>query len=144
MPAVFSGAQTHNGGFRADQVSLQFGGTDVNGFLVQQVQFSYAQQVSTLYEIGSSNVYYVGGRAQGSASLARVVGPSPLAGDFITRFNDLCSPQDINFDASAGCEAGGTEYTLEDAVLTTLGVTVTAQDVVVNESLQFIFVNLNY
>lgn len=143
MAAVFQGAQTYNGGFRADQLTLTFGGQNVSGFLVQNVQFQFSQQITMLYEIGSENVYYVGGRAQGSATLARVVGPAPLAKQFITTFNNLCSPQDINFNASAGCKAGGPNYTLQDAVLTTISVSVTSQEVVINEQLQFIFVNLD-
>lgn len=142
MASVFAGGQTYNGGFRADQLKLTFGGTDVAGFLVQNVQFQYTQQITMLYEIGSANVYYVGGRAQGSATLARVIGPAPLAADFIKRFNNLCSPQDINFDASNGCKSGGINYTLQDAVLTTVSVSVQSQDVVINEQLQFIFVDL--
>lgn len=142
MASVFAGGQTYNGGFRADQLRLTFAGLDVAGFLVQNVQFQYTQQITMLYEIGSSNVYYVGGRAQGSATLARVVGPAPLGAQFLRQFNDLCSPQDINFDASNGCRGGGVNYTLEDAVLTTVSVSVQAQDVVINEQLQFIFVDL--
>mgnify|MGYP001310900587 CR=1 FL=1 len=143
MPSVFAGGQVHNGGFRADQLSLTFGGVDVRGFLVQNVQFSYTQQVTLLYEIGSEFVYYVGGRAQGTATLARVIGPAPAAAQFINMFNDLCDPQDIEFDASSGCEDGtGGTYTLEDAVLTTVSVSVTAQDIVINEQLQFIFIDL--
>lgn len=142
MASVFTGGQTYNGGFRADQLKLTFAGTDVAGFLVQNVQFQYTQQITMLYEIGSANVYYVGGRAQGSATLARVIGPAPLGAQFLKQFNDLCEPQDINFDASAGCSNGGVNYTLEDAVLTTVSVSVQAQDVVINEQLQFIFVDL--
>lgn len=142
MASVFAGGQTYNGGFRADQLKLTFGGTDVAGFLVQNVQFQYTQQVTMLYEIGSANVYYVGGRAQGSATLARVIGPAALGGQFIRNFNNLCEPQDINFNVSSGCKGGGPNYTLQDAVLTTISVSVTSQDVVVNEQLQFIFVDL--
>ena len=142
MPSVFAGGQTHNGGFRADQLKLTFGGVDVAGFLVQNVQFQYAQQVTMLYEIGSANVYYVGGRAQGSATLARVIGPAPLGATFIQQFNDLCEPQDINFNASGGCRGGGSNYTLEDAVLTTIAVSVTSQETLINEQLQFIFIDL--
>lgn len=149
MPSVFAGGQNYNGGFRADQLTLTFGGTDVAGFLVQNVQFSYTQQITMLYEIGSENVYYVGGRAQGSATLSRVIGPAPLSSRFITQFNDLCNPQDINFNTSAGCPVGGSRngglnYTLEDAVLTTIAANVTSQDVVINEQLQFIFVDLEF
>lgn len=142
MPSVFAGGQTYNGGFRADQLKLSFGGTDVAGFLVQQVQFQYTQQVTMLYEIGSANVYYVGGRAQGAATLARVIGPAPLSAQFIRNFNDLCNPQDINLNASSGCRGGGPNYTLEDAVLTTIGLSATSQETVITEQLQFIFIDL--
>lgn len=149
MASVFHGAQEHKSSFRADMLTLTFGGLDVSGFLVQSVQFQYAQQVAMLYEIGSKNVYYVGGRAQGSATLARVIGPEVGAGGFIDRFNDLCNPQDIGFEASAGCggnpgtaTSANANYTLVDAVLTTVSVSVTSQEVVINEQLQFIFVDL--
>lgn len=142
MASVFAGNQTYNGGFRADQLKLSFGGQNVAGFLVQNVQFQYAQQVSMLYEIGSENVYYVGGRAQGSATLARIIGPAPLSGLFIKKFNNLCQPADIGFNASAGCRSGGPNYTLQNAVLTTISTSVAAQDVVINEQLQFIFIDL--
>lgn len=142
MASVFAGGQTYNGGFRADQLSLSFGGENVKGFIVQNVQFSYTQQITTLYELGSDFVYFVGGRAQGNATLSRVVGPTALAGNFISKFNDLCSPQDISFDASSGCKGGGIEYTLEDAVLVTIAVNVTAQETVINEQLQFIFLDM--
>lgn len=142
MPSVFAGGQTYNGGFRADQLELTFAGTDVAGFLVQNVQFQYTQQVTMLYEIGSENVYYVGGRAQGSATLARVLGPAPLSAQFIQNFNDICQPQDISFNASSGCRGGGANYTLEDAVLTTIALSVTSQEVVISEQLQFIFIDL--
>lgn len=143
MASVFAGGQTYNGGFRADQLRLTFAGLNVAGFMVQNVNFQYTQQITMLYEIGSQNVYYVGGRAQGTATLARVLGPAPLGAQFIRNFNDLCRPQDMNFNASSGCRGGGPNYTLQDAVLTTLAVNVTSQEVVINEQLQFIFINLD-
>lgn len=148
MASVFAGGQTHKGSFRADQLQLLFDGDNVRGWLVQNIQFSYTQQVTLLYEVGSEFVYYVGGRAQGTASLARVIGPSSNTADLINKYNDICQPQPITMSASAGCPGadgvsrGGMEYTLEDAVLVSIAVTVTAQDVVITEQLQFIFVDL--
>ena len=146
MPSVFAGGQTLNGGFRSGLLGLSFAGTPVNGFLVQNVQFSYSQQITMLFEIGSDNVYYVGGRAQGSATLAKVAGPAAFGADFLLRFNNLCEPQDIEFSGSntqeGNCPASQTDYLLEDAVLTTISVSVAAQDVVINEQLQFIFADL--
>lgn len=147
MASVFKGGQTVAGGFRADLLSVQVAGQDISGFLVQQVQFSYSQQVTMLYEIGSANVYYVGGRAQGTATLARVAGPAIFGADFISLYNDICNPQPIGFRGKSGAcngsNVGATQYTLIDAVLTTISVSVTAQDVVVNEQLQFIFADLD-
>ncbi len=145
MPSVFQGAQSHNGGFRADQLTLTLGGVDVRGFLIQNIQFSYTQQLTLLYEIGSEFVYYVGGRAQGTSTIARILGPQAAGGDFLNRYTDLCEPQDMEFNASAGCAGAGTgagRYTIIDAVLTTISVSVTSQEVVINEQLQFIFIDL--
>lgn len=144
--SVFQGAQTHNGSFRADSLTMQIGGLSVAGWLVQNVQFQYSQQVAMLYEIGSAFVYYVGGRAQGSANLARIVGPAALANILVTQFSDLCNPKDIELTVASGCGGAANlmTYTLVDAVLTTISAGVTAQDVVVNEQLQFIFIDLYY
>ncbi len=148
MASVFAGGQTHRGGFRADQLKLRIGNESVAGFLIQQVQFTYAQQVNLLYEIGSEFVYYVGGRAQGTASIGHIIGPANFAGKLLDKYKDICDPQDITFDASAGCDnsgaaQGGVLYTLEDAVLTTISVSVAAQDVVINQQLQFMFIDLD-
>lgn len=160
MQDMFVGGQVHHGGFRADLLEVTFGATEpgqtLAGFLVQQIQFSYTQQVSMIYEIGSNYVYYVGGRAQGTATLARVVGPSQLSGAFINKYNDLCCPQDIWFKAGGGCggscangassiagtAGAGVEYHVDDALITAISVSVTAQEVVINEQLQFMFIGL--
>ena len=147
MASVFAGGQRVNGGFRADLLTVSIAGRPVDGFLVQNVQFSYSQQVTMLYEIGSSNVYYVGGRAQGTATLSRIAGPAQFGADFIRLYNDVCSPEDISFAGRSGAcgnsNVGAVRYNLVDAVLTTVSVSVTAQDVVINEQLQFIFADLD-
>jgi len=153
MPkSVFAGAQTFNGGFRADNLTLTIEGDAVDGMVIQNVQFTFTQQITLLYEIGSGQnyVYYVGGRAQGTATIARVIGPSNGQVQFIEQYGDLCSPKPITFDAGAGCPNGdpvinnGVKYTLKSAVLTTIAVSVNANDVVINEQLQFMFVDLLY
>ena len=64
----------------------------------------------------------------------------------MTQFSDLCNPKDIELTVSSGCGRAQNlmTYTLVDAVLTTISAGVTAQDVVVNEQLQFIFIDLYY
>lgn len=150
MPSVFSAAQTHRGGFRADQLNMVIQGTPVDGLVIQNVNFTFSQQVTMLYEIGSvaSNfVYYVGGRTQGTASIARILGPAASQALFIENFGDLCEPADMEFDASSGCPrdgGGDVRYTLISAILTTLALSVTANDIVINETMQFMFVDMSY
>lgn len=145
--SVFTGGQKYAGSFRADQLKLQFGGLSDAGYIVQNVQFNYTQQVTMLYEVGSNNVYYVGGRAQGAANVGRILGPRAVAGDFIRTFSDICNPKDIGFDASSGCGTSSTmasaAFILKQAVLVSVGLNVGAQDVTINESLQFMFIDLH-
>lgn len=155
MPSVFAVAQKHKGGFRADKLTMTIDDIAVPGMLFQNVQFSFSQQVSFLYEIGGGtdlgggrgqeNVYYVGGRAQGSASIGRVIGPGLAQTKLIERYGDICSPGMIAFRASSGCQSGaGLNYRLMDAVLTTVAVSVGAQDIVINEQVQFMYADLQY
>jgi len=152
MPSVFASPQTFHGGFRADNLKLKLQNVKVDGMVIQNVQFSFTQQVTLLYEIGGGKnyVYYVGGRAQGNATIARIIGPSEAQAAFLREYGDLCKPKKIRFDASAGCPDGeppvngGMEYNLMACVLTTVAVSVNANDVVINEQLQFMFTDLIY
>lgn len=149
MASIFAAPQTHFGSFRADKLQMAIDGVSISGKIVQNVQFSFTQQLSILYEINgvgatSSYVYYVGGRAQGNASIARIIGPAAGQLAFVTGFGDVCSPKDITFNANAGCQAsGGLRYTLKKAVLTTVADSVSANDVVINEQLQLQFLDLD-
>lgn len=153
MPSVFSAPQTFNGGFRADNLTLQLEGVDVDGMVIQNVQFSFTQQITMLYEIGASgsnNIYYVGGRAQGNATIARIIGPANAQAAFLREYGDLCRPKFLRFDAGSGCPDGeppingSLVYDLESCVLTTVAVSVNANDIVINEQLQFLFTDLVY
>ena len=152
--------QTYGGSFLADNVKLSWG-TDADtgdgakgGALVQQVQFQIQRNVNMLYEIGSTNVYYVGGRRQGNATFNRVVSGSATFRDLATKFGDICKPENLYLNAAqatcgtaevgAGVAAGGVKYVLKKATLNLVGASVTAQDVVINESLGFMFLDLEY
>jgi hypothetical protein len=69
-------------------------------------------------------------------------------GDFmalLTAYGNMCDPQPLTLDAKGGCgeAAGGITYTLKHAVLTQVGASVTAQDIVITENLAFIFSDLD-
>jgi hypothetical protein len=144
MANVFGSTQKHKGSFRADDLKMTFGGTGGDGALVQQANFTLTRNVNMLYEIGSTNVYYVGNRRQGQAQLNRIVGGSGTMSALLSKFGDMCKPDTITLTASGGCGGGGgsANYNLKEATLTQIGASVTAQEIVITEQLGFIFADI--
>jgi len=145
--AAGGATQTHKSSFRAKDLKMTFAGQSGDGALVQQANFTVNRAVNFLYEIGSNNVYFVGNRRQGQAALQRVVSTSAVFKELLKTYGDMCKPADIVFTTNSGCSATAASvapanYTLKFATLTSIGASVTAQDVTVNESLQFICVDL--
>ena len=156
MGAVYTRQNTvWQGSFATDNAVLLAGGKVQLG-IVQNVQIQFAQQIARIYDVtngGGSNllvkngtaVFYVGGRTNGQATVARVLGPSGSQGTFYTLLGDICKPTALSFTFVAGCaeKTKSTTYALESAVLTNIGITVAAQDMIVNENLTLMFANLN-
>lgn len=142
--------QYHGGSFRAEDVKLSWpGAKSVEGAIVQEATWRCARQVNVLYEIGSPAVYYVGNRRSGNASFRRVVGGRNTFKDMATKFGDICKPDNLIIDArqepcGKNVTGGGVKYTLKDATLNELGATVTANDVVINENMSFVFIDMYY
>lgn len=136
MPVPFDGGvQTHKGAVKADDVTLTLGSEVV---LVQQFQFTVNRTVNFLYEIGSTNVYYVGNRRQGQVQLTRVVAGGGSFTTLLTKYGKMCSPEPMSLKGTP-CKGGGAvTYDIKDATLTSVGASVTAQDIVINENLGFI------
>lgn len=143
---IFSTAQALKGAFKTDLARARINGESA-GLLLQNVQFSFSQAVTMLYELGSSDVYYVVGRAQGSAGISRVVGPASLNIAFLQRFGDGCrAPSNtIQLAAQGGCAGsqGGVTYSLEGCLITSISGGINAQDMLINEQLQMTYVNLD-
>ena len=139
------------GVFTSDAAVLEFtggGAGDRFSQLVQQVQFSYAQTITRLYEVGGPNIYYVGGRTQGQMNVNRIIGPKGTVCGFYNKFGDVCSANEnvIGLDLSAeNClngEAGGGKYTMKNVVITQVGIAVAAQDMIINENTTMMFSSL--
>ena len=139
--------QKHGGSFRAEDVTMTFGSIGGEGAIVQQVQFSVERNINMMYEIGSSNVYYVGNRRKGTAQLNRIVGGSGSFKKLIDKFGNMCTPDDLTLSAGASkCGTGKKDvtYKLLKATLTSIGASVTANDIVITENLGFMFLDLEY
>lgn len=154
MPSAFGAPdQTVQGVIRAEDVKLVFGTSGSGtGALVQQAQLTCQRTVNMIYEIGSSNVYYVGDRRNGQAQFSRIVGGSADFKTLVKDYGNLCDPKPLKMTVGVGGSGGGPKcnlgggvtYTMIDATLNSLGASVTAQEIVVTETMGFIFADLDY
>jgi hypothetical protein len=112
--------------------------------MVQNISYSYSQNLSRLYEVGCPDVYLVAGRTQGQAGITRILGPRTLATAFYTQFGNACNRNNnIKFTAVAGCAGndGGSEQVikLKHVVIVGLQGAVSAQDMLINETMSMMF-----
>lgn len=154
MPIFETKNQTPGGAFTAENCTLTGTGLG-DGAVVQRVNFSIERPINFIYEISggnAQNVYYVGGRRRGQAQFERVVGGSATFKAFVKNYGPLCdgAGQDIALTAKGGCSLGQGQvgeqvvYTLITPRLTTVGASVSAQDIVIMESIGLVFLDLDY
>lgn len=145
----------YGGAFSADAALVTFGvaqgivGGGV-GLLTQDIRFTYRQRVTRVYEIGSRYAFYVVGRSEGEGEMRRILGPRPISlafyvlyGNPCNAFNSLvftinqgCVPADDNFFATAA------SFSLVNILLTSFGLSIQAEQMMINEQLQFMFINV--
>jgi len=115
MAAIYSRQQSGwAGSFASDIAALSIAGNSAIALgIVQNVNVTFAQNISRIYDVSNGGasavggivpVFYVGGRTQGSATIGRVIGPK--SGDiclFYQVMGNVCAPQDIVFTFSGGC-----------------------------------------
>lgn len=165
MPDIFNRRPlTVGNSFAADSAVITFGGGGLGpgagaGLLVQNLGFQYQQPVNRIYELGTQLTYYVAGRPQGNGNIGRILGPGPVVIAFYYAYGDVCraSQNNINIFASALCNPNdgveapgvplarvvpGVKWCLTGVVLNSVGMTIGAQDMVMNEALGFMFTAL--
>lgn len=136
------------GGFAADSAVASFGGLAGGGvgLLCQQLQFSYQQRVTRLYEIGSRFVFYVVGRSQGEAGTQSVLGPRPVSLAFYQLYGNPCTMGTLLFQVGVGCYLGSIEgslsFTLTGVLLVSIQISVRAEDMIVGQQLSLMYVAL--
>jgi len=144
------------GSFAADQAKITFpaltGGAGADaGLLIQNMGANYTQQVTRLFEVGSPNIYYVGGRTAGNATVQRVVGPKKIAREFYATYGDICRARTntLHFSVATGCDVGTVgfaraAYTAHFVVVNSVAVNVAAADMLINENLAMMFSSFVY
>lgn len=155
MADIFSRAnQNFQGSFASDAAQVAFAGNGSGqvfgvGLLTQNLSINYTQSITKLYEIGTNYTYLVAGRTQGQLSMGRVLGPRPVAAAFYTTYGNVCNAatNNLNFSAQAGCNSqsstgGALTFGVQNAVIVSIGLSVGAQDMVINEQLAMTYVSL--
>jgi hypothetical protein len=131
---------TLNGVFAADLAVVTFGSAALTTTLMQSLQLSYAQQVSQFFELGANATYLIGGRASGQLGVGHIVGPGATILAWYNQFGDVCKADQnvLNFTAKGSeCSKGASQalnYSIKYIVLTQVGLSVQAQDVVISEN----------
>lgn len=170
---VFAKTNLQFGGAFAADKGLITPNKGLTGIMMQNLSLTYSQNVTRIYEIGPvgavASVYYIGGRSQGSMQAAHVIGPKLSMKAYYTTFSDVCeagtndievrlSRADCSPAAPAGAAVvvgalprnpfiGGNKtvsYKAKFCVLIQIGMSVSAQDMVINENSQLMFSNLEY
>ena len=85
----------YGGAFTADAALVTFGGPGIVGggvgLLTQEISFTYRQNVTRVYEVGSRYTFFVAGRAQGEGNMRRMLGPRPINLAFYAVFGNPCN-----------------------------------------------------
>ena len=136
--------------------------------LVTNVSINYSQTVNRIFDMNmdfrpdnnKSPMYYVGGRAQGGVSIGRILGPKNQGQEayckFYQDYGNVCGIKEsllfsfkadtADRDKRAGpageCKKTNMEFTVIDPLLTTIGITQNANDVIINENVNFMFADL--
>jgi hypothetical protein len=139
------------GGFSVDKATLSFpelGATGTSGLLIQNVQISYQQQVSFVYDLAKADdVYYIAGRASGTLALGKIVGSQGIVKTFYTKFGDVCqvNGKSLTLSGLAGC-SGTTAQTgtieIKEPIITQFGLTMNVDTAIIGENVQMIFATL--
>lgn len=140
------------GAFAADSALLSFAGVTGVGLITQQLNFSYQQNITRIYEVGTHYQYYIVGRAQGTVSLNRVLGPRPLAFAFYQVYGNPClaAQNTINLSMQQGCISASdptaaatlTTLSLLGVLLQSVGFSVQSEQMMVSEQAQAMFISM--
>jgi len=134
--------------------------------LVTNVGINYSQSINRLFDMNldfkkdtnTSPMYYVGGRAQGNATIGRVLGPKGGPDDycdFYKEYGNVCGINEsitFNFSGDLGVSKGAGQkqtctkkemkFTIMDPIMTSIGITQNSNDVIINENVTMMFVDL--
>ncbi|MFC1453585.1 hypothetical protein ACFLQL_00205 [Verrucomicrobiota bacterium] len=133
--------------FSSELATLNFAGSDSKGLMVQGWDITYSQEIQELYEIGSSNMYWVRGHPIGQGRVQRILGTGNvklLPEDAYNVCNGGSTFEIAMHTGSCGEDAGTVDLRLSmgGCVVSQVGFSVTIQDIRVNSNIAWRFASL--
>lgn len=121
--------------------------TALVGALVQSLNLNYQKSVSRVMEIGSENQYYVSGQSQGQGDFGAIVGPNNIVISITKSLADECKAASriVAFSTTTNqcineSDSGSRlQAQASGALLTNVGVSVSADNFLVQQSGSFMF-----
>ena len=164
------------GTFSSNRAGMAVGGAGGHGGkklgLVTNVNIQFSQNVSRIFDLNRANavqagagdaegadknpMYYVGGRAQGTLTLGRILGPAGSPCEFYKTFGDVCNIYGsvvLTFTGGKGaagavagqpvkCATDKIEFTCISPIITNIGITQNANDTMINENVTMMIADL--
>lgn len=149
------------GTFSADKVKISFGGTTLAGTATQSIGIQYQSPVTTIFELGSADRYYIVGRASGQATIGQILGPSLLTYELLSRLGDPCAAGDraLQFEVGVcrprtgnvisdvatgvvGAAAGSVPLTMEGCISQGININTEAQQVLIQQQVSLMFASM--
>lgn len=135
MADVFGRNIQYGGGFQPEGTTVSFSGI-TGGAIVRNINISYEQAISRIWDLGTGKCYFVAGHTNGTWSVGRVAGPGASV-QALAQYT-VCAPGTITFNGKNGicgpnaANASG-RYTMHNVVTVQIGITVTSDDMIINE-----------
>lgn len=130
----------------ADATRLIFPFIGDEDMLLQNVSIQYQQNITRLWEVGSSKTYFFAGRTQGQISAKRIIGSRNAALSFVKQFGDVCNmaKNHLTLQMEAGCEGFENRGSLKASgvVIQSVAYSVSASDMIINEDITMMFARL--
>lgn len=124
--------------FVADRSRLTIVGVD-GVDLIQGWSVQYSQQITPIYEVGSSRIFWAKGNPMGQGSISRIVGSN-----FLRMSSDICDRGTtvVISNTAGSCSGGEVSLTCTGATCTSIGFSAQAGSPTVSESVSFQFAAL--
>lgn len=151
---IFNRKVEFGGTFTMDSAIVRFGsgsGSDAmssTGLIVSNISIQYAQRVDTLWTLTGAKGYLVISRPDGTANLQGVVADKNTMTQFLKTYGDGCKADNViqissTMDSCAGAkEKSGIDFKIANAVIQSLGFSVTVENLMMINYTSMKFLNL--